>query len=224
MRLLQKQSMKYKLVIFDFDGTIADTSEGIIDSHKYVLKKINKTIPSDKELYNLIGGNLLDIYMNYFGFTEDTAKELVKIYRERYALVGIHKAMLYPNLEELLIYLKEKGIKIGIATLKAERFAIEMVHELGISQYFDCICGMDADDRLTKAKLVRRCMDKTNCKSSDSILIGDTLNDYKGAVQAGVDFLGVSYGFGLENKLKYDFICYNTCKGIKNFFKNLRAD
>lgn len=218
MRLLQKQNMKYKLVIFDFDGTIADTSEGIIDSHKYVLKRIGKAIPSDKELYNLIGGNLLDIYTNYFGFTENVARELVKMYRERYALVGIHKAKLYPNLEELLKYLKERGIKIAIATLKAETFAIKMVNELEISQYFDCICGMDIDDKLTKAKLVEKCMNITKCDPDNAILIGDTLNDYKGAVEADVDFLGVSYGFGLKKKSKYKFNCCDVCDEIKEYF------
>ena len=52
--------MKYKLVIFDFDGTIADTSLGIIDSHIYALNMMGKAIPSSDELKKIIGGNLLD--------------------------------------------------------------------------------------------------------------------------------------------------------------------
>ena len=210
--------MRYKLVIFDFDGTIADTSSGIIDSHKYVLHKIGKITPSDKELFGLIGGNLLNIYIEHFGFNEDIARELVRMYRKRYLQVGIHKARLYPGFEKILISLKEQGIKIGIATLKSENFAKIMVEELGISKYFDCICGMDINDGLSKAILIKKCMDITGIKPNESILVGDTFGDYEGASKEDVDFLGVTYGFGFNKTFKYDFICCDTCDAVEKYF------
>ncbi len=203
--------MRYKLVIFDFDGTIADTSEGIMDSHRFTLAQMGRDIPCDEELYSLIGGNLLNIYINHFGFSEPDAREAVRIYRQRYAEIGIHKASLYPGFKELLIFLKSKGMKIGIATLKAEVFAKQMVEELGIAEFFDCICGMDSQDGLTKAGLVRKCASESRCALRDAVLVGDTNGDLKGAKEAGTAFVGVSYGFGFNDNTRYEFTYCASC-------------
>lgn len=86
--------MKYKLVIFDFVGTIADTSEDILDSYRYTLVAMKREIPSEKVLCEVIGGALLGIYKKQFGFTENQARKAVNIYREKYAEIGIHKGCL----------------------------------------------------------------------------------------------------------------------------------
>lgn len=206
--------MKYKLVIFDFDGTIADTSEGIMDSHRFALSQMGREEPTDEELHSLIGGNLLNIYISHFGFSEPDAREAVRIYRERYARVGIHKAQLYPGFKDVLVGLKKAGASIGIATLKAEVFANQMIKELGISEYFDCVCGMDSQDGLTKAGLVKKCVELSGNEIGDSVLVGDTEGDRKGAYGAGTDFVGVSYGFGYSDSIDYGFICCSTCKDL----------
>lgn len=217
MNYLHRQNTKYDLVIFDFDGTIADTSPGIIDSHKFALKQMNAIIPSYEELLKLIGGNLLNIYTNIFKFKEEDARLAIKIYRDRYAKVGIHMANLYPNFEELLIELKAYGIKIGVATLKAERFAIAMLNELGISKYFDVICGMDENDTMTKSDLINKCCDLCNINKDKTILIGDSMNDYKGSIKSNISFLGVTYGFGIKNCNNYDFDTVNTCTNVLRY-------
>lgn len=217
MRSLQKRSMRYKLVIFDFDGTIADTSEGIIDSHRFALTRMGREVLSDEKLYSLIGGNLLNIYINHFGFSESDAREAIKIYRQRYATVGIHKARLYPRFKELLVALKRKGLKVGIATLKAEDFARQMVEELGIAEFFDYICGMDLHDSLSKANLVKKCVSESRCTLSDTVLIGDTNGDMKGAQEAGTMFVGVSYGFGFKNGIQYSFTCCASCEELQRY-------
>jgi phosphoglycolate phosphatase len=199
--------MRYKLVIFDFDGTIADTSEGIMDSHRFALVHMGRKVPCDEELYSLIGGNLLNIYIDHFGFSDSDAREAVKIYRQRYAEIGIHKASLYHGFKELLICLKLEGMKVGIATLKAEVFAKKMVEELGIAELFDCICGMDSQDGLSKSGLVNKCVSECQCTVDDTVLVGDTIGDLNGAQEAGTSFIGVSYGFGFKKNIDYDFIC-----------------
>lgn len=195
-----------KLVIFDFDGTIADTSSGILDSHQYALKAMGRTVPSEAELRKVIGGNLLKIYIEKFGFEEEQAREAVRIYRERYAEVGIHKATLYPGFKEMLEELKKRDYKIGIATLKAENFAKLMVQEMGIAEYFDEICGMDPNDGLDKAGLVLKCCELCNCRKEEAVLVGDSNNDWIGSQQAGVNFIGVTYGFGFKSNENYEFI------------------
>ena len=187
-----------KLAIFDFDGTIADTSEGIIDSHKFTFSKIGKSFISDEEIRTFIGGNLLRIYTNILG-DEEQAKIAVQIYRKRYSEVGIHKAVLYPNFIELLSLLKIHNIKTGVATLKAECFAKTMLKEMHIDGLFNTICGMDNDDFLNKASIISNCLDYCGIKAKDAVLIGDTESDLKGAIETGVNFIGVTYGFGFKS-------------------------
>lgn len=203
-----------KLVIFDFDGTIADTSGGILDSHKFVLNAMGKEIPTEEELRGVIGGNLLKTYIEHFDFAEPDARDAVRIYRERYAEVGIHNAVLYPGFTDMVKKLKNRGYKVGVATLKAENFAKIMLNELDISNYFDEVCGMDPDDGLNKAGLILKCCDLCGCRKDEAILVGDSNNDYIGSRQAGVDFIGVTYGFGFKKGIKYDFKTVDSCSEL----------
>lgn len=204
MKSLHLQNMK--LIIFDFDGTIADTSEGIIDSHKFTLNNMGRTIPSDEVLRSVIGGNLLKTYIEKFCFEESAARKAVGIYRERYAEVGIHKALLYPGFRKVLRILKDKSFKIGVATLKTESFARIMLNEMGIDSYFDEICGMDVNDGLDKGGLIEKCILLCGCKKEETVLVGDSNNDLFGAKDAGVNFIGVTYGFGFTEDINNSFI------------------
>lgn len=217
MRLLQKVNMKYKLVIFDFDGTIADTSPGILDSHRFALSYMKKSIPSDAELLKIIGGHLIDTYIQRFGFSELQAREAVRVYRERYAKVGIHKAELYPEFENMVKKLCERGYLIGVATLKAEKFAEIMLKEMGIQKYFTIVCGMDEHDDLDKTELIKKCCLLSGVNEMDTILVGDSDNDLIGARKSGVDFLGVTYGFGFQKNQKYDFHTVDSVVDIQRY-------
>ncbi len=199
-----------KLAIFDFDGAIADTSKGIIDSHKYTLSLMSGKIPTDSELKNVIGGNLLRTYTDTFGFCREDAIKAVTIYRKRYAEYGIHYAALYPQFKEMLGILHDDRIKIGIATLKTESFAEEMIREMEIDQYFDAICGMNSEDSMTKAELISRCIGKCGVNVTETLMIGDSENDRVGALEAGVSFVGATYGFGFKRNVDYDFITVNS--------------
>lgn len=217
MKLLQEVSMKYKLVIFDFDGTIADTSAGIIDSHRFALSYMKKDIPSDVELRRVIGGHLLDTYIQRFGFTELQAREAIQVYRERYAKVGIYKAELYPEFTNMVKKLHESGYLIGVATLKAEKFANIMLQEMKIRNYFNMVCGMDEHDDLDKAGLIKKCCSISDINEKNAILVGDSDNDLRGARKAGVDFLGVTYGFGFQKNQKYDFQTVDSVVDIQRY-------
>ena len=215
MKYLHQQNMK--LVIFDFDGTIADTSEGILDSHRFALKVMGKQILCEDELRGVIGGNLLKTYIEKFGFIESDAREAVRIYRERYAEVGIHKAVLYPGFTDMIKKLKTRGYKVGVATLKAENFANIMLDEMKIASYFDAVCGMDEHDYLKKAELIKKCCSLCEVDERSAILIGDSNNDSKGAEEAGVKFIGVTYGFGFTPNENYKFDTANNVDEILKY-------
>lgn len=190
--------MKYRLVIFDMDGTLADTSPGIIRCHQYAHRMMGRSEPDKETLRSIIGGPLLETYRTVFGFSEEDARRAMMFYRQRYAEKGIYEAELYPGMKEVLHTLKEQGLMLGIATLKAEPFAKTIVRHLGIAGCFDAVLGIDEQDQRSKAELIRLCMTALSAVREETVLIGDSIHDWKGAQEAQVDFIGVTYGFGLQ--------------------------
>ncbi len=187
-----------KLVIFDMDGTLADTSPGIINCHKHAHLFMGREEPTEQELRDVIGGPLLKTYETRFAFSPEDARKAVDAYRARYAELGIHEAELYDGIADLLRALKQRGILLGVATLKAERFAKVMLAEMGVAELFDIIYGVDEKDSRTKAQLIDLCVEHTGVAKADAVLVGDSLHDKNGAQESGVDFIGVTYGFGLS--------------------------
>lgn len=187
----------YKLVVFDLDGTLADTSEGIYNAHRATCSALNIDL-NEHSLDGIIGGSLIDIYQERFGLDKDAARSAVRIYREWYQKFGIHQAEIYPGIEELLVKLQSMGFFLGVATLKRQDFAVEMLSDMGIKKYFNCIFGMDKKDILNKELLIRECMRHTGANAKDTVLIGDTKSDYMGALKTKVEFIGVTYGFGFN--------------------------
>lgn len=189
----------YRLLIFDLDGTIADTSPGIYECHRYANAAMGRAEPSDRELDGIIGGPLLKAYTDRFAFPEDKAREAVRIYREHYSEVGTDGAYLYPGLEKTLRTLRERDYRLAVATLKAERLAERILDKLGIRGCFDVIHGMDENDTRTKAGLLAMCMEETGSVPGNTALIGDSIHDAAGAWQAGTAFVGCTYGFGFHS-------------------------
>ena len=195
---------KFKLIIFDLDGTIADTSRGIINCHKHANAMMGNKIEDEKMLASVIGGPLLNTYRTKFGYSEADARLAVDIYRERYATEGFKEAILYPEMEKTLIALKEKGYRLAVATLKAEKFAIPMLKELGVGDLFDVIHGVDDKDTHTKSSLIDLCIKELECTKEESVLVGDSIHDARGAMESGIDFIAATYGFGFKTENELD--------------------
>lgn len=205
-----------KLVVFDLDGTIADTSEGILNSHRYALSAMGRPIPSDLDLFNTIGGPLLETYRTVFRFSDDDAVKAVRIYRDWYARYGIHQAKLYPGIDILLRKINDNGLSAGIATLKAEQFAETMMEELHVRPLFHCIYGMNGADTLTKAELIQKCMISAGVSPEETCMVGDSIHDYNGAQICRVSFIGVRYGFGFCEAEEQAFpLCRNPLEIIE---------
>jgi phosphoglycolate phosphatase len=195
---------KFKLIIFDLDGTIADTSRGIINCHKHANAMMGNKIEDEKMLASVIGGPLLNTYRTKFGYSEADARLAVDIYRERYATEGFKEAVLYPEMEKTLIALKEKGYRLAVATLKAEKFAIPMLIELGVGDLFDVIHGVDDKDTHTKSSMIDLCIKELKCTKEESVLVGDSIHDARGAMESGIDFIAATYGFGFKTENELD--------------------
>lgn len=196
---------KYRLIIFDLDGTLADTSPGILECHRHTNRAMGRPIVDETILKGIIGGPLLKTYQNLFGYSESDARQAVQIYREHYAEVGFSQSALYPGMRECLTDLKEHGYLLAVATLKEEKLAKQLLKILGVNILFDVIHGINTEDTLNKGDLLNMCMDELEASKQDTILIGDSPYDANGAQQVGINFLGVSYGFGF----KQDDECLN---------------
>lgn len=205
----------YRLVIFDMDGTLADTSLGILNSHRYAHKMMGKDNPTDADLEGVIGGPLLQTYKTRFGFTDVSAKRAVEFYRNYYQSHGIYEAVCYPDIPCLLNSLKSNGFQLAVATLKPEKFVKIMLANMGIIDCFSAIYGMDDNDERTKAQLVQMCTDSLGISKRETVLIGDSIYDMQGADKCGVSFIAVTYGFGftVENVPKGVIFC-NSPKEI----------
>ena len=186
---------KYDLILFDLDGTLADTSEGIYNAHRFASQKAGYAL-KENDLDGVIGMSLLAVYREKFGLPEETARYAVSEYRKWYAEEGRLEAKLYPGMLETLKSLKNQGYHLGVATLKLEAFAKDMLEAFGVAEYFDHICGVDANDNLSKADIINIAIKKAGIAKERTVLVGDSDNDAKGAREAGIDFIACLYGFG----------------------------
>lgn len=190
---------EYTCILFDLDGTLANTYMGIFNSYKYAAEQMNLPLPTDKLVNEAIGAPLADVFKYKFELEKDKVRNALFYYRTRYATKGIHEVTLYPKTNDLLKILKERGYKVGVATLKNEEFAKQILNDLGLEQYLDIIVGMDEKDKLTKAEMINSAISLLGHKKENTVLVGDSIYDALGAEEIGVDFIAVTYGFGFKN-------------------------
>lgn len=196
--------MKYKLVLFDLDGTLLDTSEGIFYSVRYAEKMMELNPVDDTVLRNFVGPPPKQMYMETYGIDEAVATEATRFHREYGRTRAIYENSLYPGLTELLSLLRNSGVKTGVATLKSQNIAEHVLRIADIFEMFDVVVGMNEDESLSKADTIRICQEITGIKDH-TVLVGDSSYDMEGARAATIDFIGVTYGFGFEDDDKIDY-------------------
>lgn len=196
--------MNYKAVIFDFDGTVCQTGEGIRKSAAYALESLGFAVPEDEnELNFFIGPPLLVTFQERYGADPQTAEELVKKYRERYTNIGVYESEPYDGIEQLLQALKQDGLKIGIASSKPKKYIETLLERDGLIKYFDSVCGVSFTvDCESKANIIARCMAELNSPPEETMMVGDKRYDIEGAKANGMLSVGVLWGYGS----KFEFI------------------
>ena len=213
--------MKYKAVLFDFDGTVADTSPGIFESIKYALSKMNLPQLEDDELRLFVGPPLAAAFSQYCRLNQEEANKAVEFYRENYSAGALLNLNLYPGIMELLARLKSEGIKLAVCSSKPERFIKRILASKGLDELFDfAACQNDDDRKETKQELIERACKNLNICTNEAIMIGDRHFDIEGAVKAGCDSIGAVYGFGSEDELTIAGAAF-TAKSVKDIEKIL---
>lgn len=190
---------QYTTILFDLDGTLMNTAPGILNCYKHALTSLGKPEPENGQLGGVIGAPLLEVFKSYFDMDEKAAINAVKLYRKRYAEQGIKEAYLYSGVEQLLKILKERGYKLGVATLKAECFAKTMLKNVGVAGYFNIIRGIDEKDTDSKAEILNQCLEFLGSSPGEVLLVGDSSYDAEGAAFTNIDFAAVLYGYGFKS-------------------------
>lgn len=188
----------YKCILFDMDGTLVNSHEGIYHAYQAAFAAVKRTFPGETFVRNAIGAPLPQAFAKLAKLTVPETKRAVKAYREYYQSKGKDEAYVYPEIQETLRLLKDNGCFLAVATLKRESFAVEMLERLELLPRMDVVCGADENDSFTKADLIRMGMKKAGVGEKETLLVGDTHYDARGAGETGVDFLAVTYGFGFR--------------------------
>jgi len=192
--------MKYSTIIFDLDGTLLDTSEGIMTGASYTANKMGADQLTIEQQKSFIGPPIMDSFIRQCGFSTTLAREAVEIYRQRYAEKGLYEAKHYNEMKELLVSLKNMKCQTAVATLKRDDFAKKIVDYFELSSYLDTIFGIDEQDTHSKSDIIRLCLKELGENDlSKVVMIGDSIFDAIGAEEVGIDFIAVTYGYGFKD-------------------------
>lgn len=191
-----------KTVLFDFDGTVFDTVEGITKSVRYALQKHGM----DAELNDLrcfAGPPLVDMFMSFSCVDQEEAEQMVRDFRERYVPVGVYESEPFPGIRELLIRLRRAGMMLGIATSKPQPMAELLLERSGLRECFDVVEGSGGGvNNDAKWQILTRAMERAGAGPEECILVGDTKYDVEGAERCGIPCIGVSWGYAAPGELE----------------------
>ncbi|NLK76377.1 MAG: HAD hydrolase-like protein [Clostridiales bacterium] len=189
--------MKKNIILFDLDGTLLNTEEGISKCVRYALEKFGIQEENQKKIRRFIGPPLFDSFQREYGFSEEDSWKAVAYYRERYDDIGVWECKLYPQVEETLQKLSEQGYRIGVASSKPEKFCPLLMKHFGIDKYFEVIGGATSDGKAgSKAAVLEDVLKRFGVTDKNEVvLIGDTRYDALGAKEVGIDCIGITYGF-----------------------------
>jgi len=184
-----------KAILFDLDGTLTDSGEGIMNCAKLALQHYNLPIPSEVELRTFVGPPLHESFIR-FGVPAEEADNAIKIYRSRYIPIGKFENHPYEGIREVLEKLKAAGHTLYVATSKPEVMSKEILEHFDLAKYFDIIAGASFDrSRSSKEDVIAYLLNQ--CGGYDQkIMVGDTAFDVIGAKAHSIPTVGVAWGYG----------------------------
>lgn len=206
-----------KNIIFDLDGTISKSGDGIIKAFEYSLDKIGQKYKSD-DLKKYIGPPLRDSFVNEVG--EDRADEAIDYYRDYYFKKGMYETSMYEGIKDLVKFLDKNSYKLFVATSKGRQSSLKILDYFEIGEYFTYVEG--ATEILnTKEKVLKSLLEKYKLNNNESVMIGDRFYDIEAGSSLGLKTIGVEYGYGSIDEFKNaSFIAKNPLE-IKDILESL---
>lgn len=189
-------------LLFDLDGTLTDSFDGITNSVLYALKKMGEKLPAKEELRFFIGPPLSESFAVLFGGDTEKAELAVKNYREYYSVTGLLENRVYDGVEQTLKTLKDMGKRLFVATSKPEKFSVRIAEHFGLTKYIERVFGASFDSsRGTKDKVIEYALGEAGLIKDKTVMIGDRHHDIDGAKANGLKSVGVLYGYGNYDEL-----------------------
>lgn len=190
---------RYDLAVFDLDGTLLDTREGVLSAVKFTIEELGYEMPDEDTLRSFIGPPIQDSFAKVYGLEGPILQDIATLFRNFYSTKTLLEAVPYEGILELFAELSQRGIKPAVATYKREDYAITLLKHFGFDRYTDIMFGGDHENKLKKKDIIEKCIRVGGVSDvSRVVMIGDTDLDAIGAEKVGADFIGVTYGFGFR--------------------------
>lgn len=191
-------------LLFDLDGTLTDSREGIVRCFAHALEQMGAPVPAEAELLRYIGPAIAGSFATLLGTNEASAVErAIAAYRSRYATVGILESTVYPGVPEALEEFARWGRRMIVVTAKPRVYAERVLEHFGLASHFDGVFGPEFGDRqYTKGTLLRTACADSRVRPGAAVMIGDRVEDIAGAAENGLSAIAVTWGYGVREELE----------------------
>ena len=190
-----------KCILFDLDGTLTDSGEGIIHCGRLVLEHYGLPIPEKKDMRWMVGPPLR-VSFPRFQIPEEKTEEAIEIYRYHYEKTGIFENEPYPGIADLLQKLEDDGHRLFVATSKPEYMALDVLNRFDLTKYFEIVCGCQRDGvRDKKADVIAYLLQFVQ-PDENVIMVGDTVFDVLGAKEHNIPTIAVAWGYGVKQDME----------------------
>ena len=198
----------YQYIIFDLDGTLIKSEEGLYDSITYALEKSGVHPGDRKDMKRMIGPVLWESFQKFYNMSAEEADRANAYFVEAYEKEGIYNASVYEGVEKMLETLQNAGRILLVVTAKPRDMAETVLNHTGIDRYFQAVIGPARGNKKTdKGSLLREALSflaKTGTdhfQKEHAVMVGDRMFDIQGAVETGIQSIGVLYGYGDRQEL-----------------------
>ncbi len=192
-------NVPYDAVLFDLDGTLTRSEEGILNCWRYALLKMGRDIPDDQALRSFIGPSLHASFRDAAHLNEAECDQAVAFYRERFSTIGMFENAVYPGIRMLLKKLRASGVWLAVATSKPQVFTERILDHFGLRKFFAKVSGANVMDKdSSKRQLIEKALPT---RFGRAVMVGDRRFDVEGAKAMGIEAVGVTYGYGDREEL-----------------------
>lgn len=186
---------KAQLVIFDLDGTLTDSAEGIVASFRHALGHVGAAVPDGDLAARIVGPPMHETFRSM-----DLGEEAIAAYRADYTTRGWAMNSLFDGVEPLLADLRAAGVRLAVATSKAEPTARRILAHFGLDRHFEVIAGATTDGtRSSKADVLAHALEQLAPLPERVLMVGDRSHDVHGAAAHGIDTVVVGWGYGRDD-------------------------
>jgi phosphoglycolate phosphatase len=211
-------------ILFDLDGTISDSREGVVGCFQHTLKELTGSYSEESMIMNLIGIPIRTVFNELLQTdNEQHITKAIMIYRDKYTEIGITGNTVYPGIDELLFALNKTGYRIYIVTMKNTRDSEKVIRHLGFDHLIQRIYGPNLEGYPdNKAELIGLALDENNLSRDETVMIGDRKEDVLAGKSNNIRTIGVTYGFGSREEIA-ESLPYEICNSPEEILRAVEA-